>query len=129
MTTSRTAPTHRRWAPRIAGSLLAIVGAANAALGAWSLTAGGPEFTTGVAGGLVFAGLVTLAAGVLVWRGSRLTRLVALTIFGVLLLAQLTGLVGGAQVVGEDLGRIAVLVVLVVALALAGVREGDRHRH
>ncbi len=116
-------------AHRIAAGLLAIVGAANAALGAWSLTAGGPELTTGVAWGLVVAGLLTLAAGVLVWRGSRLTRLVALTIFGVLLLAQLTGLVGGAQVAAEDLGRIAVLVVLVVALALAGVRKRGSHHH
>lgn len=74
------------------------------------------------------AGAVTVAAGILVSRGSRISTLVALTIFALLLVVQLAGFAGPAGVDSNGVARSAVLVVLVIALgtAAAAARRGGR---
>lgn len=124
MAAGRSTLSKPRWQHRVAGGLMAAVGAVNAVFGGWALAGGALDVTAAVAAGLVGAGLLTLVAGVLVWRGSRVTTLVALTVFGLLLLVQLTGLVEGVGPETQDLVRLVVLAALVAALALAARRQG-----
>jgi hypothetical protein len=108
------------WSARLAGGALAVVGALNLVLGVLSLTTDLVQLTPAVAGGLLTAGLLTAAVGALVWRGSRPATLVALTVFGILLVVRLGDLgAGGAGDAG--LGAVT-LAVLVVVLAIAAVR-------
>jgi hypothetical protein len=76
---------------------------------------------TGAAGGLVTAGLVTAALGVLVWRGSRLATLVGLTAFGLLLVVQVGDLPPGMD--GGGAASVGVLALLVLTLGLAAWRK------
>lgn len=113
-----------RWATRLAGALLIVVGALNVAFGLLSLFSDQVLLSTGVAGGLAMAGLVTAAAGVLVWRGSQLATYIALTIFGLLLFVQLGDFIQEGGGTGDGLAqhpatRFGVLTLLVITLALA----------
>lgn len=116
-----------RWTWRLAGGLLVVVGAVNALFGLASLASDLIMLSTGVAGGLLAAGVATAAAGALVWRGSRVTTLVALTVFGLLLVVQAAdALQGGAAdvegVAGSPVARFGLLILIVVALGLAAMR-------
>ena len=114
------APVH--WTSRIAGVVLVLVGAANAAFGAWGLVRTASGMGPATAGGLLVAGLATLAAGVLVWRGGRLAALIALTFFGLLLVVQF-GDVAARPTDPVALGRVAVLVVVCATLLGAMLRS------
>lgn len=109
---------------RLAGGLLVAVGAVNGVFGLLSLLSELVQLSPGVAGGLLVAGVVTAALGVLVWRGSRTATLVSLTVFGVLLVAQLPDLLqgGSAEGVADHPARFALLGLIVAVLALAAVR-------
>lgn len=109
------------WQARLAGGLLVGVGAVNAGVGVWALVGGGAGLGVGAAGGLLVAGVVTVAAGVLVWRGSRPVTLVALTVFALLLVVQ-AGDLADASDVGDDLVPLVLLLALVGALGLAAWR-------
>lgn len=111
---------------RVAGGLLLAVGALNTLTGLASVAGSDvAALSTGGAVGLAVLGLVTLAAGVVVWRGSRSVALLALTLFGILLLVQLGDLVGG-EIGPPAVGRVAVLALIVAALAVAVTRAGGR---
>jgi hypothetical protein len=118
--------------PRVAGVLVIAVGALNLAFGLLSLTTDQIRLGTGVAGGLVVAGLVTVALGVLVWRGSRNAAILATTVFGMLLVFQVTESIasGGADpataVVDDPAPRLVVLGVLVVSCGVAAWRLSRR---
>lgn len=117
-----------RWPARGAGGLLVTVGAINAVLGLWALVSGQLEIGPGIAGGLTVAGLVTIAAGVLVSRGSRIATLVTLTIFSLLLVVQLIDLPGPATDTASALARLVVLLLLVIALGFAAAATRRRER-
>jgi hypothetical protein len=106
---------------RVAGGLLVAVGAANVVFGVLGLLTDVVRLGAAVSGGLLVAGLVTASAGVLVWRGSRVTTVVALAVLGLLLPVQLGELAGAA---GDETSvpRLVVLACLVVALAVAARR-------
>jgi hypothetical protein len=88
------------------------------------------RLATGVAGGLVVAGLVTTSLGVLVWRGSRSAAILATAVFGALLILQVGGTFaeGGSSpsdaIVDDPTPRLIVLGVLVTACAVAAWRLG-----
>ncbi|MPZ89870.1 MAG: hypothetical protein GEU81_17835 [Nitriliruptorales bacterium] len=121
MSARSTSTSGRPWVHRLAGGLLAVVGLVNAVLASWAFAGEALNVTTGVAAALLGAGLVTVAAGVLIWRRSRITTDVALTVFALLLLAQLSALAGGVE--AADVVRLTVLAVLVLALAFAAVQQ------
>lgn len=111
-----------------AGGLMALVGGANALLGAWGLLASESGIAPGIAGGLLLAGVATAAVSVLVWRGQRLATVIALTFFGLLLIVQAAD---GAARTGDPLhlARLAVLALVVAALAGAALlTPGDTDR-
>lgn len=119
------------WSSRLAGALLVVVGVLNLAFGVLSWLTEQVQLSTGVAGGLVTAGLVTAALGTLVWRGSRLATIIALTVFAMLLVFQLSELMAEAGdtadgLAGEHLTRFGVLGVVVAALAVAAWRRRKR---
>ncbi len=116
------------WEARLAGALLILVGILNLGLGALSLVSDQVRLSADIAGGIVAAGLLTAAVGLLVARGSRLATMVALTVFGLLLVVQLVDLAQpGGTAAGDTsaspLLRIVVLIALVGSLALAAVRR------
>lgn len=122
----------RDWTLRLAGGLVVVLGLLNIVFGVVSLTTELVRLTTGVASGLVVVGAVTTAAGVLVWRGSRLATNVMLTLFGLLLVSQLGGALTAPPTAtaldpaDDPTLRLAVLAVVVAALALAAVRMRRR---
>lgn len=106
------------WRARLAGGLLLVVGATNAVMGLLGLISEQVLLGVGPSVALIVAGGLTAAAGVAVWRGSRITATVALTIFGLLLLVQLLDL-AVTDHLATAIARLVILVLMVAALALA----------
>jgi peptidoglycan/LPS O-acetylase OafA/YrhL len=74
----------------------------------------------------MIGGVVSVAAGVLVWRGSRPVTLVALTILGGLFVAQVSLLILGESGDDEAVGRLLVTGVLAALLVLAALKSRRR---
>jgi len=74
----------------------------------------------------MIGGVVSVAAGVLVWRGSRPVTLVALTILGGLFVAQVSLLILGESGDDEAVGRLLVTGVLAALLVLAALKSRPR---
>jgi peptidoglycan/LPS O-acetylase OafA/YrhL len=74
----------------------------------------------------MIGGVVSVAAGVLVWRGSRPVTLVALTILGGLFIAQVSLLILGESGDDEAVGRLLVTGVLAALLVLAALKSRRR---
>jgi len=74
----------------------------------------------------MIGGVVSVAAGVLVWRGSRPVTLVALTILGGLFVAQVSLLILGESGDDEAVGRLLVTGVLAALLVLAALKPRRR---
>jgi Na+/proline symporter len=114
------------WSARLAGALVIVVGALNLAVGVLSLASDLVLLATGVAGGLVVAGLVTVALGVLVWRGSRNAAIASTTVFTMLLLYQVAEAIASDvpadAMVDQPVPRLVILAVLVVTSAIAAWR-------
>ncbi|WP_157041827.1 hypothetical protein [Nitriliruptor alkaliphilus] len=123
----------RDWSHRLAGALLLVVGGLNVAFGVANSLTDQLRLSAGVAGGLIVAGLVTAAVGVLVWRGSRAATFGALVVFVMLLIFQLSEVAAGSGgdpggVADEPTARFVVLGLLVVSLAVASLRGRHRRR-
>ena len=115
------------WSLKLAGGLVVLLGLLNVVLGMLSLTTDLVRLSAGAASGLVVAGAVTIAAGVLVWRGSRLATYVTLTVFALLLVAQLATPLDTTSLPDGDpsaspVVRFGALGLLVAVLALAAWR-------
>jgi hypothetical protein len=114
------------WSARLAGGLVILVGALNLAIGVLSLSSDLVLLATGVASGLVVAGAVTVALGVLVWRGSRNAAIASTTVFAVLLLYQVAEAIASDvpadAMVDQPAPRLVILAVLVVTSAIAAWR-------
>ncbi|MFA9431981.1 hypothetical protein [Egicoccus sp. AB-alg2] len=114
------------WSSRLAGTVLILVGALNVAFGLVSFLTELVRLSAGIAGGLVAVGLVTVALGTLVWRGSRPAIIAAFTIFTMLLLFQVSDAFAnrepGQAVATDALARFGVLAVLVGTLGVAAWR-------
>lgn len=138
-TADRTSPDRRAhehgspdWSSRLAGTLLLVVGGLNVTFGVANSLTDQLRLSTGVAGGLIVAGLVTAAVGALVWRGSRAATVGALIVFMMLLIFQVSEVAAGSGndaggVADEPAARFAVLGLLVLSLAVASLR-GRRPR-
>jgi hypothetical protein len=116
----------------VAGVLVILVGLLNLGLGLLSLVSDQIRLGTGVAGGLVVAGLVTASLGFLVWRGSRNAAILTTTIFAMLLVFQLSesmtsdGATASSAIVDDPAPRLIILGVLVVACGVAAWRLSRR---
>ncbi len=123
----RPARTITGWRAKLAGGLLVIVGITNVVMGLLGLISDQVMLGAGPSVALLVAGGFTAAGGVAIWRGSRVTASVALTIFGLLLLVQLLDLTV-TEHLGTAVARVVILALMVGALALAlqGGRLGGR---
>jgi hypothetical protein len=124
--------TSREATSRVAGVLVILVGLLNLGLGLLSLVSDQIRLGTGVAGGLVVAGLVTASLGVLVWRGSQNAAILATAVFGALLIFQVSELFASGPstssdaIVDDPAPRLVVLGVLVIACGVAAWRLSRR---
>jgi hypothetical protein len=117
----------RDWSSRLAGVLLVVIGGLNVGFGVANSLTDQLRLSPGVAGGLIVAGLVTAAVGVLVWRGNRAATVGALVVFVMLLLFQLSEVAADTGsdtggVADEPAARFAVLGLVVLSLAVATFR-------
>lgn len=119
-------PARRSWAGYCAGVALLLVGLAYLAFGIAGFTLPGLALSPAGAGGLVVGGVVSVAAGALVWRGSRPVTLVALTVLGGLFVAQASLLLLGESGDDEAVGRLLITGVLAALLVLAALRSRRR---
>ncbi|CAN5584121.1 MAG: hypothetical protein H0W51_03520 [Euzebyales bacterium] len=119
-------PARRSWAGYGAGAALVLVGLGYLAFGVAGFTMPGLALSSAGAGGLMIGGVVSVAAGVLVWRGSRPVTLVALTILGGLFVAQVSLLILGESGDDEAVGRLLVTGVLAALLVLAALKSRRR---
>jgi hypothetical protein len=116
---------------RVAGAVVALVGALNLVIGVLSSTTDHVRLSTGAAGGFVAVGVALLAVGVLVWRGSRAATIGAFAValgllllqIGQLALADTGDAAAAAASPDEPIARLVVLAVLVVTLGLAAWRR------
>ncbi len=104
--------------------MLLVLGALNAVLAVVSMSTDVINLNASAQGGLLVAGVVTVAAGELVRRGSRLALYVCLTVFGSLLFLELT-----TRSPDDDTSAAPRLVVLsLVTLVLAAAAVLGRRR-
>ena len=107
---------------RLAGGALLLLGLLLMALGAVGLLSIQLVLSDSGAVTLLLAGLVCVALGVLIWRGSRLATLVALVLLVCLLVIQGATLAGAPAREPEDFWRLAITGALAALLGLAAAR-------
>lgn len=112
----------------LAGGLLILVGLANATFGVLGLATDIVRLTTTTSGALLAAGVATSAGGVLIWRGSPAALTTALTVFGLLLIAQFEDATDGSSGHGAAAPRLIVLAILVAVLGFARSRLRNPRR-
>ena len=107
-----------------------LLGLANAAFAVLAFTTDLVRLAPATAGALLVLGVATAAGGILVWRGSRAAVTVALTVFGLLLIAQLGEVLPGEEQSGPAPRRVVlgVLVAGVCGARLEGFGVDAQHR-
>jgi hypothetical protein len=118
------------WSARLAGALIAIVGALNLVVAVLGLTTGLVRLSPAATGGFVAVGVLVTAVGVLVWRGNRAATILAFAIFAALLILQVPTLFGdldpATAQADQPLARTAVLALLTTTTGLAAWRSRRR---